>query len=766
MKAAPATTELIEIAGTVQTLFCQRPTFSAGILNLKGREVKFAVKGYVRAGEPVTLKGRWDTHPKYGKQFVATEVVYKTPADPAGLAEWLKWYAAGIGPAKAQKLVDEFGLDLMRLCGEDPGQVAACVGVPIESIHRIAEEWSKFAARIAAASQLAAWGMTQRQTEVILERCGGGAVALIRDDPYAVLGLVDGFGWSTTDELAGKLGITGTDPRRVRAAVAYVVREKYGEGSTAVPYKLACELVTEKLGLESSQVAADCVRDAVELGRVRQVGGTAEDGAGGFLATPAGYAHESAVWKVLLTGRDANPHTGADGSVVDFKMMLLAERYAKLTVKGCEVELDKGQVRAVYTAARYRVSVITGGAGAGKTLVARVIHKLFTDDDVPVMLCAPTGKAARRLTEVIGAEASTIHRLLEFNGGTGHFGRTADNPLFEDEWVTVQNEWGDGTHKECRKKDNPGGVVICDEASMIDAQLAYHLLSAIGPHTSLVLIGDPNQLPPVGPGALLRDVLAHDLAPVARLDQCHRQAGTLKQNCVAVLAGRVEPTVNTEEPSPWIVGRNANDPAKVLKVIEKLYAEFLPKWGFDPIRDTQVMTAKHEGAVGTRRVNILLQRLHQRTLGVELPEPGEDDHHLKPTLYVGDKVIQTVNDYTLDVMNGTIGCVVAVEPKLVVEYDGREVGYTGDRRGAVALAYCLTPHKMQGSEIPCAVVIVPKAHSFMQHRHWFYTGVTRAQKTAVIVGDEDGIRRAVERIEIDRRQTLLQVFAGSPEARP
>lgn len=731
-EAAPA----VEIAGTVQHLFCQRPQFCAGILIVKGREVKFSLKGYVKTGEPVTFSGQWQVHPKFGRQFAATEVVYSVPTDPAGLVRWLGWYADGLGPVKSQKLVDEFGIDLMRLCGEDPGQVAACAGIPIEYVHRIAEAWSKFAGRIAAQSQLAAWGMTQHQTEVVLERIGGGAVALLKEDPYAILGLVDGFGWTKCDELAAKLGIVGTDYRRVRAAVAFVVKERQGEGSTAVRWDIACELVAEKLQVEDAKIAAAGILDARDAGRIVLVGvGELFDpSAGGtrHLATPSAHKHESTIWSVLKTARGPNP--AMDGAECDEQFV--REGYGRfLLPDGREVVLEPEQSAAVAMAASNRISVVTGGAGVGKTLIARVLFKLFDDGDVPVMLCAPTGKAARRLTEVIGAgvEALTIHRLLCFNGASGHFGHNAENPL-------------------------PDGVVIADEASMIDADLGYRLLSSLGPNTALVLIGDPNQLPPVGPGAILRDVLAYDLAPVARLDHCHRQAGTLKHNCAAVLAGHVEPWVTTEDPSPWIVGRKADTPAKVLKVIEDLYLTHLAKWGFDPIAETQVMTAKHDGQLGTKRVNLLLQRLHQRALGLELPEPAEDDHHLKAILYVGDKVIQTVNNYTLDVMNGHIGRVVAVKP-LAVDYDGREIVYTNDRAGEVSLAYCLTPHKMQGSEIPCAVTIVPKAHAFMQHRHWLYTAVTRAQRTAVIIGDDDGIRRAVEKVELNRRETLLQVFA-------
>lgn len=734
----------IEISGTVSVLYFQKPTFSAGVIFVRGRDVKFSVKGYVKAGEPVTLRGNYENHKKYGHQFVATEVVYSLPTNIEGLGKWLEWYGEWIGPVKATKLIDEFGLDLMPLCVRDPQQVAACAGIPIESIHRLAERWQTHSNKVAAASQLAAWGLTQAQTEAILARFGGSSVTLIKDDPFAVLGRVDGFGWKTTDELAAKIGVTGDDPRRLRGAVAAVVRERYDNGHTATPLMTACELAAEKIGArpEVAEQVEATISLAVEQGKFKRV---ADDKPGkpwpAWLATTWGHECEATVWRILQTAKEPNPQfdRGEPGDS-DYKLF---ENYAKLRVGDRECELDNMQLSAVERAAMYRISVVTGGAGAGKTLVARQITKLFLDGDVRVMLAAPTGKAARRLEEVIGMDASTIHRLLQYGGKEGRFLYCKDNPL-------------------------PPGVVIVDEASMIDADLAYHLLTALSPDTALVLIGDPNQLPPVGPGAILRDVLAHDLAPVTRLEKCHRQAGTLKQNCNAILKGVVEPWASDEEPSPWVVSRKCDSAAKTIQVIEDMYTKYLTQWGYDPITDTQFMTARHDGPLGTRQLNLILQRLHQGSLGNVLDLPDEDakDRDTRPTFYVGDKVIHTRNNYELEVMNGTVGVVIETRPNLIVKYEDKTVGYPRANEGEVSLAYCLTPHKCQGSEYPCAVVIIPKAHAFMQHRHWSYTAVTRAKRTAVIIGDDDGIRRAVERVENDRRVTLLQVFVGNEGARP
>jgi len=370
---------------------------------------------------------------------------------------------------------------------------------------------------------------------------------------------------------------------------------------------------------------------------------------------------------------------------------------------------------------------------------------MFTDVDVGVTYAAPTGKAARRLEEVTGGKASTIHRLL----GIG-----------------PESNW----HAD---RELPEGLVIVDECSMMDSSLASKLCKAVGKKTVLVLLGDDNQLSPVGPGAMLRDVLDHNLAPVARLRGCHRQAGTLKSNCVGILAGRVEPSAVDEDPPPWVVHRGITSPELATRAVKKLFDVELAKWGFDAVTDVQFLTAKHKGQVGTMYLNRLVQKLRQDKLapGNSLPDPDPTvDKKGKPM--VGDKVIQTVNNYTLNVMNGQQGVVVATDPVLVVAFeggggsDGTKVVYTPETRSQVELGYVLSVHKSQGSEWPCVVFVCPRQHAFMQHRNLFYTAVTRARKTVVVIGDEDGITKAALWVETERRVTLLDLFASREEARP
>jgi len=939
-----------EIQGTIQRIFFAKPSWSSGVIRCKGKDHSFTIKGFVKAGEPVTLRGKWTTHAKYGRQFEGSEVVYTLPADPQGLTKWLEWYVPCVGAVKAQKLIDEFGLDLPRFAAEDPQQVAIVGHIAIESIHRIAEAWKEYGAKIAAMSELASFGLSQHQVEVLWAKFKASAVTILREDPYLLLREVEGFGFKTVDEIARKLGYPESHPGRKRAAyITAVADAKDNDGSTAIREPVAVEdacgmleLPVEEYGCAVLQMA----EEAAGIGQIRRINDGDEKHPSWFVGLPSQYRYEELLWKTLATAADRNPNLSRIG---DSPLSFVAENYNRIGDK----ELDADQLAAVVMAAKNRLTFITGGAGSGKclgkgtpvmlasgeivpveqvkegdslmgpdsyprlvvsinkgigplyritpvkgepwvcndvhmmtlkgtnrkmgqiidvelrahlqqtqsrpdrnwklfkvgvrfssqpvpfdpyllgvwlgdgssnephlnlgpkkvavrdyamaaateigmtariendsrspglqkikfrvgeqgqqqpnpfrryckdqcldshglkiipdcyirnsrsvqlsvlaalidtdgslsgggydwcsnsptlanqvvflcrslgyaaymspkevrlegwdeprtyyrvsisgdltdlplkvdskkaparkqikdvqvtgwkadpigdgeyygftltgdgrfllgdftvthnTLVARAITKVFADAGVTVQLCAPTGKAARRLQEVIGREASTIHRLLGFRGAS--FEHDQNNPL-------------------------PDGVVIVDELSMVDSELAYHLFKAISPKTSVVCIGDPNQLPPVGAGALLRDVLNHGLAPIARLNQCHRQAGPLKANCAAILDGRIERSwmENKSGAAPWMVHDALTLETQVIKAITVLTEKYLPEWGYDPIADTQFLTAKHAGELGTKYLNKVCQRLRQRSLGNEMDTPEVSDD-TRAVLFTGER---------------------------------------------------------------------------------------------------------------------------------
>jgi exodeoxyribonuclease V alpha subunit len=354
--------------------------------------------------------------------------------------------------------------------------------------------------------------------------------------------------------------------------------------------------------------------------------------------------------------------------------------------------------------------------------------------ELSVVLAAPTGKAAKRMEEVVGHPACTIHRLLGFNGQT--YLRGAGNPIETD-------------------------ILVVDEVSMVDVALAWRLFQAVdSSRTAVVLVGDHNQLPPVGPGNLLRDLVQSCAIPTTVLTRVIRQAGELKENSTAILAGEVRPTSQTQAGGrrPWYVIDKFSDRDDVSGMLLLLFEEVLQdRLGYDLLRDVQVLTPTHKGPLGTVELNVALQRLLQRRLfGVDVPdvEPGR-----RAPFYANDKVIQTKNDYDHQVMNGAVGIVASVETDgaMTINFEGNLVEIAGDSPDLnnVQLAYATSIHKMQGSEFPCAVVVVHKSHSFMHHRNLLYTAVTRAKESVILVGDTWGIENCVKKRQVDRRSTFL-----------
>ncbi len=406
-------------------------------------------------------------------------------------------------------------------------------------------------------------------------------------------------------------------------------------------------------------------------------------------------------------------------------------------------ELNAEQREGVKNALTFSISLMTGGAGSGKTYTVSTITSIAEHLELKVVLAAPTGKAAKRLEQVVGHEASTIHRLLGFNGHT--YSRDALNPIEAD-------------------------ILVVDEVSMVDVPLAWRLFQAVDlKRTAVVLVGDHNQLPPVGPGNLLRDLTRSRAIPTTLLTRVIRQAGVLKENSTAILSGEVRPTAEAKDGArrPWYVIDKFTDREDVRRMLLLLFEEVLAeKLGYDLVRDIQVLTPTHKGPLGTLELNVELQRLLQKKLfDFDVPDvdPGR-----RPRFYPGDKVIQMKNDYELGVMNGAMGIVLGTETAggPTINFDGMpvEIGKDSDALGNLQLAYATSIHKVQGSEFPCAVVIAHKSHSFMHHRNLLYTAVTRAKESVIILGDRWGIDNCAAKRQVDRRNTFLS-FLLQTEAR-
>ena len=397
-------------------------------------------------------------------------------------------------------------------------------------------------------------------------------------------------------------------------------------------------------------------------------------------------------------------------------------------------DLNACQQLAYLAAARHKAVLIAGGAGVGKSYVVGKIACLYAEHGYRVALAAPTGKAAKRIEQIVDMPAQTVHRLLKYNGH--EFARNEESPLNCD-------------------------VVIVDEVSMLDVPLCYRLFKAIDfTKTNLVLVGDHNQLPPVGPGNIIRDILSNGLLPTVILDEVVRQAGLLKENSIAILDGRVAGNTETDEGrKSWYLVDKYTEQTDILNFIMLMYEKVLDeKLGYHIVNSVQLLAPMKKGLLGVDNLNIVLQRLIQKKChGVDVDDVPAGR---RPRFYLHDKVIQLRNNYDLNVMNGSIGTIESYDADAgvyTILFDEGETQVERDDMKDIALAYALTFHKSQGSEYECGIVIVHKSQAFMHHRNLFYTGVTRAKKTAIIIGDRWGIRNCAKHKITDRRRTFLSL---------
>lgn len=722
------------IRGTVEKLHYANERWCAGrLFTSDGNSVSFAGTVSVRLGELVALRGRWTVHKKWGKQFEAEDIAFEEKIDKNGLAAWLSTHedAHGIGLVRARRVADQFGDNFTLALKFQPENVARVAGVSVAVIEKLTESWIKQEEFNAVGAKLSTWGLTRHQIETLFAEFGNDIIRILEENPYALCHEVEGFGFRRVDDIAQKLGVAKTHPGRIRAAVQYVVTEALGEGSTCVA-KLDLLTKAERLLALDQLEAPDLIMTGIEESLAK--GSLATFGEGEWYAQAGMHRFEQELLDWLSSGDGHNPH---------FHPEMLSP-----TIDAYCGKLDGSQMEAAYKALGHRLTLISGGAGSGKTYTINALCDAYESSGKHVSLCAPTGKAARRLEQVTGRSAQTIHRLLEY----GH--KRSDDP---DDPSYYRNKYGFARNE---RRPLTTDVVIVDEVSMVDVAMGRHLCVAIKPSTAVVLVGDHNQLPAVGPGAVLRDCLAHNLVPATVLRHCFRQAGPLKQNSSAILVGHLAPSEPDPEsgPAPWYVHRKLRDPASVMACLERLFTEVIPqRWGFDPVWDVQYLTPmrKLDAQLNTRKINVLLQRLYQQKLGCFI-EPAPDKGRLK--FYEGDKVINTRNNYKLDVMNGSQGVVVQAQP-LIVEFDGVACAIPEENRGDIELAYCITVHKAQGSEWPCVVTICHRVHSFMHHRNWIYTAVTRAAKVSVVLGDAWAIDRAVQVVKENDRKTYLD-FAG------
>ena len=720
MPQAPKTSTPTEVlAGLVDRVTFHNPENGFCVLRVKARGQRdlITVLGHaamISAGEFVQVSGTWINDRTHGVQFRASFLKATAPTTVEGIEKYLaSGMIRGIGPVYAKKLVCAFGEAVFDVIEQEPPRLRDVTGIGPKRAERIIAGWAEQKVIREIMLFLHSNGVSTSRAVRIYKTYGADAVQLISENPYRLARDIRGIGFRTADQIAGKLGIEKTALIRVRAGISYALAEAMDDGHCGLP---AEELVARTR--ELLEVPAELVETALSL--ELQGGAVIADDLDGrrcvFLAGLHRAEREIAEkLKALAVGKPPWPLIDAD------KAIPWVEKRTKLA-------LAETQVEAVRVSLASKVLVITGGPGVGKTTLVNSILKILGAKAIAIALCAPTGRAAKRLSESTGLEAKTIHRLLETDPRTGAFRRTEEAPL------------------DCN-------LLVVDETSMVDVPLMRALLRALPDQAALLLVGDVDQLPSVGPGQVLADVIASGAVPVVRLTEVFRQAAESRiiVNAHRINQGLMPDLASVESGDFFFV--DATDPDEGVRKLLAIVRERIPKrFGFDPIRDIQVLCPMNRGGLGARSLNIELQ--------TALNSPGEIRvERFGWTFCPGDKVMQVENDYDKEVYNGDLGVVSRIdmeEGELTVDFDGRDLTYGFGELDELVLAYATTIHKSQGSEYPAVVIPLSTQHYPMLQRNLVYTGVTRGKRLVVLVGQRKALTIAVKGARARRRWSKLR----------
>ena len=683
--------------------------------------------GPVQEGEYFQLIGVWSSHATYGRQFKAERAVPTRPQSRAAILRYLSsGIIKGIGEKTASRIVEHFGLETFKILDDNPGCLLQVPKLGKKKTAEIIESWRAQKSISDVMMFLNNHGISLAYAQRIIKLYGERAIELVSANPYQLAVDIAGIGFMKADAIAKSIGIAKDSPERIRAAIIYQLQQSEERGHCYQTVEQITEQLLVTLGLtreKFSQTALD------QLQLLCNSGALLTEDIGSETGTLTSY------WRPELLAAEAD---------IARKLFELMEKPVQIDENRIEQWLKKynaatsyplsdSQTTAIRHAACSKVFILTGGPGVGKTTTANAIIRLFKAMGKSVLLAAPTGRAAQRLSEVSAEPAKTIHRLLEWQQGEGSFTKNEFNPLKSD-------------------------VVICDEASMLDIRLAANLVSAVSSHAQLVFIGDVDQLPSVGPGNFLRDIINSKKIPCVRLTEIFRQASA--SNIVRYshdINQGINPSFPKEGPTDCqFIDVESSD--EIRSVIHRLLTEILPnKYGFDPVRDVQILSPMNRGDLGTVNINIELQEILN-------PDPREHirETHQKPKdgeFRDGDKVIQTANNYDLQVFNGDIGFVVSTNVEggktKVILGDGRVVTYDRDQVADLRLAYAITIHKSQGSEFPVVLLPMSMQHYVMLKRNLIYTGLTRARKLAIFIGSKKAMHFAIKNNDSLARQTNL-----------
>jgi exodeoxyribonuclease V alpha subunit len=697
------------------TFFNEENGFAVLKVKVQGYRDHLTVVGSlpsVSAGEWVSAEGHWVQDREFGRQFRAELINSTAPTTKEGIEKYLgSGMVKGIGPVYAQKLVHKFSEKIFEIIETESARLEEVDGIGPKRRKRIKEAWAEQKVIRQIMVFLHSNGVGTSRAVRIFKTYGQDAIAKVQANPYTLAKDIHGIGFKTADQIAQKIGIPADSLLRACAGLSHVLTEATSEGHCALPLELLRDEAVKLLSVEGAIVTAALERTLASQELVRDTIGGQE-----LIFLPKlKRAEEIIAAKIKnLAGLHATfPAVDFDKAVV-----WCQEKTGKA--------LAPSQRDALKLALTSRALIITGGPGVGKTTLVNAILLILRAKKVNCLLCAPTGRAAKRLSETTGVEAKTIHRLLEVQAATGRFGRNEGNPL------------------DCE-------LLVVDETSMVDVPLMANLLRALPPKGSLLLVGDIDQLPSVGPGMVLRHLIESRIVPVVRLTEVFRQAAHSR---IILNAHRINEGMQPErsakgaESDFFFVERE--DPEQIAAALVDMVKKRIPaKFHFDPIRDVQVLCPMNRGSLGVRELNV---RLQQELNPARADEPTVEKFgwQFRPR----DKVIQTENDYDKDVFNGDIGQIMKLDPmekEVTIRFDQREVVYDYGELDEISLAYAITIHKSQGSEFPVVVLPLAMQQYLLLQRNLVYTGITRGKKLVVLIGQQKALALAVRNNKTENR---------------
>lgn len=671
----------------------------------------------VQPGEMVRCIGKWQTHPTHGRQFIVEHTSIEAPAGVLGIRKYLEsGLVKGIGPIYAARIVEQFGEETLQVIDEQPSRLLEVPGIGKGRLRKICNCWAEQRSIREVMVFLQSFGVSPAFAQRIYKALGADSIAKVRANPYLLARDVKGIGFKTADVLAQQMGIEPEAPTRIAAGIEFVLAQLSEEGHVCYPRAELMTTAAEILEVEP---------ELVDCGVVTLI------------------AEERLVCKDLTHDGDRQPYLWRkalylteQGIGIEIRRLMrapsrLREVHAAKALawvqERLKLKLARKQQEAVAAAMKGKMLIITGGPGTGKSTITRAILTLLGKLTKRITLAAPTGRAAKRMTEITSRHAQTIHSLLEWDFKLGAFRRGRNSPL------------------QC-------DLLIVDEASMIDTVLMYSLLKAIPNQARLILVGDIDQLPSVGPGNVLKDIISSEAVPVVTLCDIFRQAAgsQIVINAHRINAGKFPYLPNDSDSDFFFL--EETDPQQLKDRVLDLVSKRLPRrYRFDPLDDIQVLAPMRRGIIGTLQLNTALQAVLNPT-GTPLFQAGNEFRE-------GDKVMQIRNNYEKKVYNGDVGRIVRITPsehQLVVRYDSREVTYAFLELDELMLAYAVSIHKYQGSECPCIVIPVHTSHFKLLHRNLLYTGVTRGKRLVVLVGSKKALAIAIHNDEVRKRYTGLK----------